>query len=157
MSKITYPIWHAGTGGDIMPRPCKRRRICGKPACVSFGPRGEYPGKDHKGPQTVTMTLDEFETIRLIDLVGFTQEQCAEQMDVARTTAQAIYSSARGKLAECLVLGKELVIEGGSYVVCDHAAGGRGRRCHGVAADGDSGAERHACYRHCRGQQGTDE
>ena len=138
-----------------MPRPCKRRRICGKPACASFGPRGERQGEDVSAPQTVIMTLDEFETIRLIDLVGLTQEQCAEQMDVARTTAQAIYCSARGKLAECLVLGKELVIEGGNYVVCDRAAGGCGRGCHGggnAGADA-SDAPGHVCHRHCRGKQ----
>lgn len=83
------------------------------------------------------MTLDEYETIRLIDLDGLTQEECARQMDVARTTAQAIYNSARRKLAQCLVEVRELHIEGGEYVLCDgqnHACrsrhcGGRCRKC----------------------------
>ena len=98
-----------------MPRPCKRRRVCAEPSCGHFGPKD--PGA--ATGQTVIMTLDEFEAIRLIDLEGRTQEQCAALMNVARTTVQAIYSSARGKLAECLVNGSELRIEGGDYVLCD--------------------------------------
>ena len=104
-----------------MPRPCKRRRICAAPGCGRFGPR---EGGCERS--TVTMALDEYESIRLIDLVGLTQEQCAQQMGVARTTAQAIYASARAKLAECLVNGCELVITGGDYVLCDGAAPGCG-------------------------------
>lgn len=101
-----------------MPRPCKRRRICAVPSCGHFGPKDTGSGMS----QVITMTLDEFESIRLIDLEGMTQEQCAEQMNVARTTAQAIYGSARAKLAECLVMGKELMIQGGDYVICDGSA-----------------------------------
>lgn len=98
-----------------MPRPCKRRRICAEPACECFGPKETAAA----GQQAVIMTLDEFESIRLIDFKGLTQEQCAEQMNVARTTVQAIYTAARSKLAECLVLGKELNIRGGDYVLCN--------------------------------------
>lgn len=98
-----------------MPRPCKRRRVCAEPSCGHFGPKDAVDAPR----QTVIMTLDEFEAIRLIDLEGRTQEQCAMMMNVARTTVQAIYSSARSKLAECLVQGKELRIEGGDYVLCD--------------------------------------
>lgn len=98
-----------------MPRPCKQRRICAMPRCARFGPThsptSELP--------SITMSLDEFETIRLIDLEGMNQEQCAAQMNVARTTAQAIYTSARTKLAECLVRGQELQIAGGEYILCD--------------------------------------
>mgnify|MGYP002357138495 CR=1 FL=1 len=65
------------------------------------------------------MSVDEYETIRLIDLMGFTQEECAAQMNVARTTVQGIYNDARKKLADVLVNAKGLVIRGGDYILCD--------------------------------------
>ena len=111
-----------------MPRPRKWRRVCCMPGSQSFGPL------DGQAGARIVMGIDEFETIRLIDLEGLSQEECAQRMDVARTTAQAIYSSARAKLAECLVKGLELSINGGDYVLCDGESRGCGcghchRRC----------------------------
>ena len=71
------------------------------------------------------MTVDEYETIRLIDLEGCTQEECAKRMHVARSTVQMIYNEARRKTADCLVNGKPLIIAGGNYRLCDGAG-----RCH---------------------------
>ncbi|MBR6812362.1 MAG: DUF134 domain-containing protein [Oscillospiraceae bacterium] len=98
-----------------MPRPCKKRRICAMPHTRHFGP------KDTSRLQggTVIMSMDEYECVRLIDLEGMTQEQCALQMQVARTTVQAIYTSARRKLAQCLVNEKELRIQGGDVFLCE--------------------------------------
>lgn len=97
-----------------MPRPRKWRKVCMVPRCIKFGP--EMEGRCG----TVEMTVDEYETIRLIDLEGLTQELCAEQMEVARTTVQAIYRNARKKLAACIVEGLALTIGGGEYRVCEH-------------------------------------
>ena len=65
--------------------------------------------------EIITMAVEEYETIRLIDLEGLTQEECAEKMQVARTTVQNIYNSARRKVAESLVNGNAIQIEGGDY------------------------------------------
>lgn len=64
------------------------------------------------------MPVEEYETIRLMDYNGLTQQECAEQMNVARTTVQALYVAARKRMAVCLVEGKPLKIIGGDYEVC---------------------------------------
>jgi len=94
-----------------MPRPPRRRRIEGYPDHWSFAP----DDTEEKTAETVILSLDEYETIRLMDREGMTQEQCAERMGVARTTVTAIYDSARKKLARVLVDGVRLRISGGSY------------------------------------------
>lgn len=98
-----------------MPRPIKWRKVCCLPESNRFGPLDNSIKKDH----FANMTVDEYETIRLIDLEGFTQEECANQMHIARTTVQGIYGEARKKIAESLVNGKVLRIEGGSYELCE--------------------------------------
>ena len=76
------------------------------------------------------MTVDEFETIRLIDLDGLTQQECAQRMAVSRATVQSIYGAARFKLAQALVQGRELVIRGGDFVLCPGGNSGCGcARC----------------------------
>jgi predicted DNA-binding protein (UPF0251 family) len=97
-----------------MPRPRKWRKVCCLPQSNLFGPLNSPVDQD----DLVLMSVDEYETIRLIDLQGFTQEECAEQMHIARTTVQRIYNDARKKLAESLVNGKVLHIEGGDYELC---------------------------------------
>ena len=108
-----------------MPRPIKWRKVCCLPERNRFGPLDT--SLDEKN--FIKMTVDEYETIRLIDLEGFTQEECAKQMNVARTTVQGIYVEARKKLAESLVNGKVLLIEGGEYRLCDGLGNGCGRGC----------------------------
>ena len=106
-----------------MPRPRKWRKVCCLPDSNRFGPL-DSPAD---AVNTVNMTVDEYETIRLIDLDGFTQEECANQMNISRTTVQGIYDEARKKLAESLVNGKVLCIEGGDYQLCDGRRNGCGR------------------------------
>ena len=90
-----------------MPRPIRCRRIEKMPAFRSFSP------DDVKPAESVFMTVDEYEALRLLDDEGLTQEACAVRMNVARTTVTAIYDSARKKVAEALVHGKRLLITGG--------------------------------------------
>lgn len=78
-----------------------------------------HPAGGTAGENTVVLTVDEYEAIRLIDRQGFSQEECSSYMQVARTTVQLIYNSARKKLADALVEGRSLRIEGGQYQLCD--------------------------------------
>ena len=98
-----------------MPRPMKCRRVCYLPSSVLFGPLNIQLSES----EIITMTVDEYETIRLIDLEGMTQEECAEKMGVARTTIQRIYNDSRRKLALTLVNGRILRIQGGDYKLCE--------------------------------------
>ncbi len=107
-----------------MARPRKCRRVCGMPDNKSFAPVGEKAAAEK-----IVMAVDEYETIRLIDLAGYTQEECAAQMGIARTTVQGIYNEARRKLADVLVNGRLLLIEGGDVDLCERESAGCGRKC----------------------------
>lgn len=65
----------------------------------------------------IIMSIEEYETIRLIDYLGMNQEAAASQMDVGRATVQALYTNARRKLARYLVEGTRLSIRGGNYEI----------------------------------------
>ena len=90
-----------------MPRPFRCRRIEQLPVYRSFSP------DDITATESIQMTVDEFEALRLLDDEGLTQEACASRMNIARTTVTAIYDSARKKVADALVNGKRLLITGG--------------------------------------------
>ena len=61
------------------------------------------------------MKVEELEAIRLKDLEGLEQEECAKRMEVSRPTFQRILTTARIKVADSLVHGKTLRISGGTY------------------------------------------
>ena len=104
-----------------MPRPQRRRRVCSEPEYTEFLPKGST------GYDVVILSTDEYEAIRLVDFEKKTHEQCALQMEISRTTVTEIYERARFKLADSIVNGKRLVIEGGSYRLC----GGTAKNCCG--------------------------
>ncbi|NLD20094.1 MAG: DUF134 domain-containing protein [Clostridiales bacterium] len=95
-------------------RPRKCRKVCELPNTKEFAPT------DGRNPnEAIIMTVDEYETIRLIDKQGFSQEECGNYMKIARTTVQQIYTSARKKIADAIVDGLPLKIAGGDYQLCD--------------------------------------
>lgn len=96
-----------------MPRPKKCRKVCSLPENSAFIPIGG----EEKAP--VILAVDEYEAIRLIDKEGLSQEECGAYMRIARTSVQLIYAAARKKIADSLVDGLPLKIEGGDYRLCD--------------------------------------
>ena len=100
-----------------MPRPRKYRRVCCLPDNDGFVP---VRGGEELTP--IVLNVDEYEAIRLIDREGFSQEQCGEYMRIARTTVQQIYAAARKKLADALVEGLPLRIEGGDFALSAETA-----------------------------------
>ena len=114
-----------------MARPMKRRRVCQLPATCSFSPEGNTGGEEN-----IELAVEEYEVIRLIDYLGFTQSDCALQMNVARTTVQAVYDSARKKISDALVNGRRLVIRGGSYVLCPNSQKCCGKDCRDRLCEG---------------------
>ncbi len=106
-----------------MARPQRCRRICREPEYPRFTPDG-VPCAN-----TVVLSVDEFEALRLVDYEKMTHGQCAAQMDISRTTVTEIYESARHKVADSLVNGKRLIIAGGTYRLCDGSASCGGSAC----------------------------
>ena len=109
-----------------MPRPIKCRKVCHFPDILEFRPSNEKGGRGEGGEkEAVLLTVDEYETIRLIDKEGYSQEQCAGFMQIARTTVQRIYEIARKKVADAIIDGHPLRIEGGDFRICD----GKSSKC----------------------------
>ena len=96
-----------------MPRPVKVRRVCEEPKFTKFVPAGS------DGKTSQILTTEEFEVIRHVDRQKRTHEECAAQMGISRTTVTELYESARFKIADSLIEGKILCIEGGNYRVCE--------------------------------------
>lgn len=101
-----------------MARPVKERKVHHLPDWQCYGP---MLAEDAKADEMMVLSAEEYETIRLIDLAGYSQATCAESMEVARTTVQAIYSEARRKLAAALVYGRPLQVSGGTYQLCEQS------------------------------------
>ena len=75
--------------------------------------------------QTIFLRIEELEAIRLVDLEGLDQEGAAMEMGVSRKTLWLDLRSARRKVAEALINGYAIRIEGGNYVVRGDQEGGR--------------------------------
>jgi predicted DNA-binding protein (UPF0251 family) len=104
-----------------MARPMCRRHVQLEPACVYFKPRG-VPMTELR---EVVLTVDEVEALRLADLEAKYHDQAADAMGISRSTFGRIVESARKKVADALVNGCALKIEGGHVEIPP-----RGRRRH---------------------------
>jgi len=67
--------------------------------------------------EETVLAIDEFEAVRLKDLEGLEQEAAARRMAVSQPTFHRILASARAKIADAIVNGKAIRIEGGIYQV----------------------------------------
>lgn len=95
--------------GAAMPRPKKLRFVSAYPTIAAFVPHGIAVTGE------VFMAIEELEAIRLSDFEHLDQEAAAGMMAVSRHTFGRILANARSKVAETLVTGKALRIEGGDY------------------------------------------
>jgi predicted DNA-binding protein (UPF0251 family) len=94
-----------------MPRPRKCRRVEYLPGVTYLKPAG-IPLREL---DDICLSVDEVEAIRLKDIEGLEQEKGAENMQISRATFQRILASARQKMADALLNGKAIRIEGGDF------------------------------------------
>lgn len=94
-----------------MARPTKWRKIENIPTVPYFVPSEQ----EAEGVAVNVLLLEEVEAIRLKDLEGLEQAECAERMEVSRPTFQRILLAAREKMADALINGKTIHIDGGNY------------------------------------------
>lgn len=101
----------------MMPRPVKPRKIGYVPQNKIFVPLGKKAGLN----DSTLLLHDELEAMRLKDIENLHQNECAEIMDVSRQTFQLIIDSARKKVANALIEGNPIKIEGGHYTLSKYA------------------------------------
>ena len=96
-----------------MPRPRVYRRVGLQPHTTYFKPAGIRMVELEES----VITVDEFEAVRLKDLIGLDQEEAAKRMDISQPTFHRLILSARKKIADAIVNGKAIRIEGGNYKI----------------------------------------
>lgn len=94
-----------------MARPIKWRKIEHIPVVPYFVPADQ----EVEGVEVNVLLLEEVEAIRLKDLEGLEQSECAKRMEVSRPTFQRILLSAREKIADGIINGKAIHLDGGNY------------------------------------------
>ena len=93
-----------------MPRPKNNRIVHEPPLFSAFKPVG-LRGADS---EQITISLDEFEAVRLADQLGLSHAEASEEMEISRSTFSRLVEQARKKIADFLIQGKLLVVEGGN-------------------------------------------
>jgi uncharacterized protein len=107
-------------------RPTQCRNVLDVPRITCFSPDGVYAGE----LQSIVLSVDELEAIRLADKEGLYQAEAAMRMNVSRPTFGRILETAHKKVAEAIVDGKKLCIQGGTFrSLCDTTATDRPNIC----------------------------
>lgn len=96
-----------------MGRPHKKRFVAFNPGVCYFKPRG-IPMLDL---EEIRLTIDEREALRLADLEGLSHEEAGQMMGVSRATFGRIIEQARRVVADALINGKAINVEGGNYEI----------------------------------------
>lgn len=94
-----------------MPRPRICRRIRRHPNATYFKPAGVRLSETEE----ISLTLEEYEAIRLIDLDETEQKKAGEMMNISQPTLSRLLKNARRKIADAIIHGKAIRIEGGNY------------------------------------------
>lgn len=94
-----------------MARPPHSRRVAFIPQVTYFRPAGV----PLRSVEEVCLTIEEAEAIRLKDLEGLEQEECAQSMGVSRPTFARVLASGRLKMADAVLNGKAIRIQGGHF------------------------------------------
>jgi predicted DNA-binding protein (UPF0251 family) len=126
-----------------MGRPKKCRWVEIEPGVTFFKPRG-IP---LRSLQQIVITVDELEAMRLADLLELTQEEVAQKMQVSRPTVTRMLSRAHRAVAEALVHGKAICIQGGDYRV--------GQQCQECGQWYIQGTDSEGCA--CRSSEGDEQ
>jgi uncharacterized protein len=94
-----------------MPRPSIRRRVSFEPEVTYFKPAGVRLVE----LEEVVLAVEELEALRLKDFAGIEQEEAAAKMGISQPTFHRLILSARKKIADALVNGKAIRVDGGNY------------------------------------------
>lgn len=122
-----------------MPRPKKFRKVLAPPQMRGYLP---YDIENSSG-EPVRLKFEEFECIRLLNYESLSQEEASQRMAVSRPTLTRMYNAALKKLANALVIGLPIIIEGGQYELTDDWY--KCRYCHRLIA----GKENHKPCKGC--------
>ena len=122
-----------------MARPRKSRRVGSPPKMTGFRPFGMASA----GINTLLLKYEEYESIRLVNYEGLSQEDAARQMNVSRPTFTRIYNKALKTIAKSFVEGKTIEIQGGNFEFDREWF--RCRRCHKLIP----GHENHSKCKDC--------
>ncbi len=91
------------------------RRVDSLPPANTFRPEGAEEENFIEPEDSVILTVEEYEAVRLVDFLGMEQEEAAFQVGVSRRAFWQDLQSARFKIAKALSTGRSMIIKGGDY------------------------------------------